>query len=208
METDWSVAAAADDPVIEMPWQDDKSALAWVDLRVNAEAQRKQMAAIPEAATSPTLAHSLALLNAPLGLLLTTKCDRWRLNEEERADLADALDAPTAAYGYGSYIDVLMAHATPMTDFLLHEEWARLTAIRCAALAAEAARMEVIVRPACSNGIWGYGITLYCYAGGMDEVHAETAWADALKQITPVLIEEAENLLVSADNAGQPGRLP
>lgn len=207
METDWSVAAAADDPVIEVPWRDDGSALAWVDLRVNAEAQRKRMAAIPEAATSPALAHSLALLNAPLGLLLTTKCDRWRMNEEERADLADALDAPATTYGYGSYIDVLMAHATPMTDFLLHEEWVRLTAMRCAALTAEAAQMEVIVRPACSNGIWGYGTTLYCYAGGMDEAHAEAAWASALTQITPVLIEAAENLLVSADDSGQPGRL-
>ena len=67
--------------------------------------------------------------------------------------------------------------------------------------------MEVIVRPACSNGIWGYGITLYCYAGGMDEAQAETAWASALKQITPVLIEAAENLLVSADDASKPGRL-
>ncbi|HEX6770466.1 MAG TPA: hypothetical protein VF126_00475 [Acidobacteriaceae bacterium] len=207
METDWSVAAGADDPVLELPWRDDESGLAWTNLQMSAEAQKERMAAIPEAVASPALADSLALLNAPQGLLLTTKCDRWLLDEEERADLADALDAPPAACGYGSYIDVLTARAIPMTDLLLHEGWARLTAMRCAAVAAEDARMELVVRPACSKGIWGYGITLYCYACGMDEAHAETAWASALKQITPVLIEEAENLLASADDANQPGRL-
>ena len=40
METDWSVAAGADDPVIEAHWSDAASGLRWLDLRVDDETQR------------------------------------------------------------------------------------------------------------------------------------------------------------------------
>ena len=205
METDWSVAAGAEDPVIETGWSDAASGLAWVDLRVEGETQRSRIAALPEAARSHAMAEALALLNAPHGLLMTTKCDRWRLSDEERAELADALDAPIAASGYGSYIDVLMAHAVPMADFLLHEEWARTTSRRCAALAVEDARLELVVRPAHRGEHWGYGLTVYCYAGGADEVHAEAAWTRAVAQVTPVLIATAESLFASPEELGGRG---
>ena len=91
METDWSVAAGAEDPMIETGWSDAVSGLAWADLRIDGETQRSRIAALPEAARSPVMADALALLNAPRGLLMTTKCDRWRLSDEERAELANAL---------------------------------------------------------------------------------------------------------------------
>ena len=199
METDWSVAAGADDPVIELGWSDAASGLAWVDLRVEAETQAKRVAAIPEA-KSPAMARALALLNAPQGLLLTTKCDRWQLSDEERAELADVLDTPLAACGCGSYIDV--AHTTPMADFLLHEEWARTTARRCAALPIEDARMELVVRPAHNDGVWGYGLTVYCYASGVDEQRAEAAWNVVIEQAIPVLIAVAETMFASPEEMG------
>ena len=207
METDWSVLAGADDPVIELPWGDNASETAWMDLRVDAEAQPARIAALPEVAASPALAKSLAMLNAPQGLLLTTKCDRWRLSHEERSELAEILDAPMPAYGYGSYIDVLMAHAKPMADFLMHEEWARLTALRCAALPGEDARMEVVVRPARCHDVWGYGVTLYCYAGGVDGASAEAGWERALEQTVPVLIAVGESLLANPDEIVSKPRL-
>src|SRR6476660_9186962 len=173
VETDWSVAAGAEDPVIETGWSDAASGLAWVDLRGDGETCRSRIAGLPEAARSPAMAEALAMLNAPRGLLMTTKCDRWRLSDEERADLADVLDAPIAASGCGSYNDVLMAHAVAMADFLLHEEWARTTSRRCAALDVAEARLELVVRPAHRGEHWGYGLTVYCYVGGADEVHAE-----------------------------------
>ena len=199
METDWSVAAGADDPMIETHWSDATTGLAWVDLRADAETQKSRIVALPEAARSPAMARALALLNAPRGVLMTTKCDRWLLSDAERAELADTLDAPELATGYGSYIDVLMAHAVPMADFLLHEEWARTTARRCAALPVDDARLEVVVRPAHKDDAGGYGLTVYCYAGGVDEARAEAVWADAIEQTVPILIATAEGMFASPE---------
>jgi hypothetical protein len=199
METDWSVAAGGDDPVIEARWSDAATGLAWVDLRVDGETQRSRIAALPEAARSPAMARALGLLNAPRGVLMTTKCDRWLLSDAERAELADALDARALACGYGSYIDVLMVYAVPMADFLLHEEWARTLARRCAALPIDDARLEVVVRPAHKDDVWGYGLTVYCYAGGVDEPRAEAVWADAIEQTVPILIATAEAMFASPE---------
>ena len=202
METDWSVAAGADDPVIETRWSDAASALGWVDLRVEGEEQRRRISTLPEAARSPAMMDALLLLNAPRGLLMTTKCDRWQMDEAERAELADALDVAPAACGYGSYIDVLMAHPVPMADFLLHEEWARTTARRCAALAVDDARLDIVVRPAHHGDVWGYGLTVYCYAGGANDVRAEVAWTAAIAATIPVLIATAESLFASPEELG------
>ena len=199
METDWSVAAGADDPMIETHWSDATTGLAWVDLRADAETQKSRIVALPETARSPAMARALALLNAPRGVLMTTKCDRWLLSDAERAELADTLDAPELATGYGSYIDVLMAHAVPMADFLLHEEWARTAARRCAALPVDDARLEVVGRPAHKDDAWGYGLTVYCYAGGVDEARAEAVWADAIEQTVPILIATAEGMFASPE---------
>jgi hypothetical protein len=202
VETDWSVAAGADDPVIETGWSDAASGSGWVDLRVDGEMQRNRMAALAESARSPAMAQALMLLNAPRGLLMTTKCDGWRLSHEERMELAQALDAPLGVSGYGSYIDVLMAHAPPMADFLLHEEWARSTARRCAALAIEDAQLEVVVRAAHRDETWGYGLTVYCYACGGDERRAEAAWSRAINATVPVVIATAESLFASPEDLG------
>ena len=199
METDWSVAAGADDPVIETGWSDAASALGWVDLRVDEEEQRRLIRTLPEAARSPAMADALLLLNAPRGMLITTKCDRWQMDDVERTDLADALDAPRVPYGCGSYIDVLMAHAVPMADFLLHEEWARTTARRCSALPLDDARLDIVVRPAHQGDAWGYGLTVYCYAGGADEMRAEVAWTAAIAATIPVLVATADSLFASPE---------
>lgn len=199
MESDWSVAAGADDPVIEAPWSDVTSGLAWMDLRVDAELQRERIMVLSEVAAAPALARALMRLNALSGLLLTAKCDRWPMSEAELMELADILDAPSAACGYGSYIDVLMAHSVPMSDFLLHEEWARMAARRCAALDESGARTEMVVRPAHKDRHWGFGISVYCYAGGLDKTAAEATWSKTLEQIIPIVIVAAEALLPSPD---------
>lgn len=202
MESDWSVAAGADDPVIETHWSDAASGLAWIDLRVDEELQRSRIAALPEATALPAMARVLALLNAPRCLLMTTKCDRWPLSEAELAELAEALDASPAVCGFGSYIDVLMVHAIPMADFLLHEEWARTAARRCAALNVPDGRVEMVVRPGRKDGIWGFGMSVYCYACGSDEAAAGTSWAETLEQTIAIVIAAAEGLFVSPEELG------
>jgi len=203
MESDWSVAAAAADPVIEVAWEDAASGLAWSDLCIADPAeQQRRIAALAEAASSPVMTRALTLLNAPRGLLLTTKCDRWPMDEDELAEHANLLDAPATPYGYGSYIDILMAHPLPMSDFLLHEEWARLASRRAAALPIESARMEVVVRPARQTDTWGFGLSIYCYGAGADPAAAEAAWAAALDAVIPVLVRSAGELVPAANDFG------
>lgn len=95
-----------------------------------------------------------------------------------------------------------MAHPVPMADFLLHEEWARTTARRCAALAVDDARLDIVVRPAHHGDVWGYGLTVYCYAGGANDVRAEVAWTAAIAATIPVLIATAESLFASPEELG------
>lgn len=194
METDWSVAAAADDPAIEAEWSDAGSGLRFADLRVDAAEQERRIAALPETAAAPALGRALALLNAPGGVLMTTKCDRWAMDTDELAEMADLLDAPAAAYGVATYIDVLMAHQVPMSDFLLHEEWARTTARRAAALDLENTRLDIVVRPARREGAWGFGLTVYCYGVGEDANQAGAAWSEALERTVPLLIRAGESM--------------
>jgi hypothetical protein len=198
VETDWSVAAAADDPAIEAEWSDGASGLRFVDLRVDAAEQERRIAGLPEAAAAPALSRALALLNAPGGLLMTTKCDRWTMDADELAEMAGLLDAPVAANGVASYIDVLMAHEVPMSDFLLHEEWARTAARRAAALELENARLDLVVRPARREGTWGFGVTVYCYGVGEDAEEADAAWSEALEQTVPVLVRAGESMFAKA----------
>lgn len=203
METDWNVEAAGNDPLIEVPWQDETSGLRYCDLRVSADEQAARIASLPEAVASSALAGALRLLNAPDGLLMTSKCDRWALDDEERAELADAIDAETAASGWGSYMDVLMVHAVPRADFLLHEEWARATAMRCAALDQPAARLDVVVRPSQVHGEWGYGLSLYVYAAGDSALAAERAWAAVLEACVPVLCAAAEATMMPPEQGAK-----
>jgi hypothetical protein len=95
-----------------------------------------------------------------------------------------------------------MAHAIPMADFLLHEEWVRTAARRCAGLDLPDGRVEMAVRPARKDGIWGFGMSVYCYASGGGEAAAGTAWAEALEQTIPIVIASAEELFVSPEELG------
>ena len=53
------------------------------------------------------------------------------------------------------------------------------------------------MRPARKDHVWGYGLTVYCYAGGVDKVRAEAVWADAIEQSAPILIATAEAMFAS-----------
>ncbi len=203
METDWSVAAGGDDPLIVVPWKDEAGRVRFVDLRQPRDLQSASLSQLPEASTSPSLWRLLTLLNDSGGVLMTSKCDRWQMDDEERRELSDVLDAPVAPAGVASYVDVLMTHPMPMADFLLHEEWVRATALGCAALEHPAARLDLIVRPAQLDGHWGYGVSMYVYAVGANVAQAEAAWSAALDGCAPILRAAAEATM--ADPAQEPG---
>jgi hypothetical protein len=60
----------------------------------------------------------------------------------------------------------------------------------------------MVVRPAHKDGIWGFGISVYCYACAADEAAAGIAWAEALEGTVPVVIGAAEVLFVSPEELG------
>lgn len=199
METDWGVAAAAEDPLIDLPWLDSATGIRFQDLRFGKEEQLARIKALSEVAGAPALATALLQLNDVNGVLATSKCDRWTMDETELAELALVLDATVEQHGCASYIDVLLTHPLPMADFLLHEEWARTTAIRCAALAHPAARLDLVIRPARMHGAWGYGLSMYIYAAASEQQQAATAWADALEDCIPILRAAAEGTMAAPE---------
>src|SRR5580704_6933482 len=76
MEADWSVALAADDPVIAVPWASsagDTRKCHFVDLRLG----EHLIDEIEEARSRPALRSALLLLNSGESQLWTAKCDAW-----------------------------------------------------------------------------------------------------------------------------------
>ena len=72
MEADWSVALAADDPVITVPWAasgDDTRKCRFVDLRLGGHLIDE----IEEARAKPALRSALLLLNAATSPLMDSK---------------------------------------------------------------------------------------------------------------------------------------
>jgi hypothetical protein len=59
-----------------------------------------------------------------------------------------------------------------------------------------------VVRPAHHGDAWGFGLTVYCYAGGADEMLAEAAWSAAIAATIPVLVATAESLFASPEELG------
>jgi hypothetical protein len=206
METDWGVAAGGEDPVIELPWQDAATTRHFEDLRVSRPEQEARIASLPEVAGAPALAVALVEWNAPRGLLMTSKCDLWSMDAEELATLAEVLDMPVQQHGFACYIDVLLVREVPRADFLLHEEWARGAAVVCAALPHPEARLDLVIRPSRVEEVWGYGVSVYLFAGGADMPQAKRAWAAALTGCVPLIRAAAEATMAPPESLS-PGSL-
>ena len=191
MESDWTVACAADDPEVVIPWAGKDPSLQFIDLRQSPEALHE----IPEAAEYPCVAAALRRWNQPDSGLLTAKCDVWSYP----AKLFDADDLPEFAYARGSYIDLVPLDAATFGDFAAFErqlrawtkvsrsidlpdcraEWTLRPARVFSSLAALAANDSPRDGFATSLYIWGYGDT--------PEI-AAIAWDAAVRAlIDPVL---------------------
>jgi hypothetical protein len=192
MEADWSVALAADDPVIIVPWaasEGDDRKCRFVDLRRSGHLIEE----IEEARVRPALRSALLLLNGTASPLWTAKCDAWTSSADEGAEPFDAyeMDATPGetAFGAGSYIDLLPREAALLSSFERHEHWLRMVTRALREIPARAARVELVLRRAEVEATRGFGVTWFVEGCGLNENHAGERWSEALNLALPAIME-------------------
>ena len=114
METDWSVACGADDPIVVVPWSDENESIRYIDLR-DASGRVNEIA---EAVEYPSLAAALRRWNLREASVFTAKCDVWHY----AADDFDAEDLPGFSYAHASYIDLLARDPAIYASFAASEQ--------------------------------------------------------------------------------------
>lgn len=189
MESDWSVACAADDPWIVVPWSgvtETDPSLRYFDLRAEPERIRD----IPDAARNPTLADALSAWNASPSLF-TAKCDVWHYWQS----LFDAFDLAGYAAAHASYVDLVPLEPALYSHFAAMEERLRRGSRQAEALPTPDTRCEWTLRrariqdAACTDTPRdGFACTLYVWGYGADEQAAQQACGLGLRTlIAPVL---------------------
>ncbi|MGC1781721.1 MAG: hypothetical protein WA708_04310 [Acidobacteriaceae bacterium] len=192
MESDWTVACGADDPMVVVPWRNAHNSLRYLDLRVVPEAINH----VPEARQYPCVAAALRRWNQLDGPLSTVKCDVWNY----RSDLFDAEDLPGFAHAQGSYIDLLPSERELFCNFSHCEKLLRASSEMAQGIALPAARCEWTLRPAriflaaennlslLDSHVDGFAITLYVWGYGASREAAEDAWSSTISAlIDPVI---------------------
>jgi hypothetical protein len=192
MEADWSVALAADDPVITVPWQasgEDPGKCRFVDLRLHSHLIDE----IEEAKERPPLRTALLLLNGGLSPFWTAKCDAWA----HGADAGDALydryemdaEPGETAFGAGSYIDLLARDSALFSCFERQERWLRVVTERLRVTPARAVRVELVLRPAEVEAVPGFAVTWFVEGCDATAHRAGQRWGKALDLALAVLME-------------------
>jgi hypothetical protein len=183
MEADWTVALAAGDPVITVPWAasgDDIRKSRFVDLRLGAHLIDK----IEEARAKPPLRSALLLLNAATSPLWTAKCDAWSSSADEGAEPLDpyemAAESGDTAFGAGSYVDLLARDVSFLTSFERQERWIRAITEVLRSTPASAARVELVLRRAAVEEASGFAVTWFVEGCGSTAQRAGERWAQAL----------------------------
>jgi hypothetical protein len=183
MEADWTVALAAGDPVITVPWaasDDDIGKCRFVDLRLGAD----RINEIEEARAKPPLRSALLLVNAATSPLWTAKCDIWTSSVEEGAEPFDAYEMAAesgdTAFGAGSYVDLLARDASFLASFERQGRWIRAVTELLRSTPASAARVELVLRRAEVEGALGFAVTWFVEGCGSTAQDAEQAWGKAL----------------------------
>ncbi len=179
MEADWSVALAADDPVIAVPWA------AFVDLRLNQDFVDE----ILETKSNPPLRSALLVLNSTESLLWTAKCDAWTTCDEPYDPYEMEAEPGETAFGAGSYIDLLARDLETRESFALQEHWVRWVTGRLREVTASAARVDLVMRHAHVEGRSGFGVSWFVEGCGPSAERAEQRWANALSLALAVIMQ-------------------
>jgi len=192
MEADWSVALAADDPVITVPWAssaDDTRKCQFIDLRLG----EHLIDEIEEARARPALRSALLLLNSAKSQLWTAKCDAWSSSAAEGGEPFDSYEMDgepgETGFGAGCYVDLLPRDFALLSSFEGQERWIRVTTKALRVIPANAARVELVLRHAQVEGTKGFGVTWFVEGCGATAPRAAEAWAGALNLALPVIMD-------------------
>jgi hypothetical protein len=192
MEADWTVALAAGDPVITVPWAasgDDLRKYRFVDLRLGQELIDE----IEEARSKPPLRSALLLLNGTSSPLWTAKCDAWTSSVEDGDEPFDpyemAAESGEIAFGAGSYVDLLARDVAFLASFERHERWIRGVTQMLRSTAVTASRVELVLRRAETEAASGFAVTWFVEGCGSTAQRAEKSWARALDLALPAVMD-------------------
>ncbi len=194
--------------MIVVPWSDPEGTAHFVDLR----AEPFDIAEIPEAEDHPALRRALRSLNASGSGFFTSKCDAWALSPELGGDKLEALRLDLdlldeeAAFGFGSYIDVLWRERSVFAS--AHQASGRLDRLvrRAARLPHPESALETALRPAViadrgdaenqppRYALEGFAFTLYVTAVAADPETAGKRWEAALEAVVDLLREREQAL--------------
>lgn len=195
MDADWSVACAAGDPMIVIPWNDEHESERYIDLRAEPEGLQQ----IPAASQYPALAAALRSWNRPGSPVFTAKCDVWNY----AADAFDSEDLPGFEYAHACYIDLLAADAAAFASFDAGEQALRAWTTRARAIEMPTARCEWTLRPAiiqAGKELAGFATTLYVWGYGETPASAAVAWSAALLALVAPVQEEIPHRARSSEH--------
>jgi hypothetical protein len=192
MEADWTVALAADDPVITVPWSasgDHIRKCRFVDLRHGTHLIDE----IEEAREKPPLRSALLLMNAASSPLWTAKCDAWTSSADDAAEPFDpyemGAESGDTAFGAGSYVDLLARDVSFRVSFERQERWIRAVTDVLRSIPARAVRVELVLRHANVDGASGFAVTWFVEGCGSTAQSAGQRWTRALDLALPVLTD-------------------
>lgn len=178
MDSDWTVACAADDPVVVVPWANQDGSLRFVDLRSNLHV----IDAVDEARKFPALAAALRRWNSANGPMFTVKCDVWNYP----ARLFDAFDQGGFAHAHASYVDLVSTDWNLFRAFPSCEKLLQRGSATAHTIDTPSARCEWVLRPAQifsqdpKDVLHGFAVSLYVWGYGETSELAEAVWSSAL----------------------------
>jgi len=184
MDADFSIELGREDPVLDFPWTDPASKLAYVDVKRCPEL----MASIEEAEEFPELGEFLRVMNSARSMVETAKCDAWATTE-----LSLEEDVYDASHKFASYVDVVFSEIDMRQSFVLHEQFARKLVELLRRVPDTPSAAEVCVRRCYfgeDSGVRdGFYCTLNVSGYGNNDANARQNWGVGLKLIRNAILQ-------------------
>jgi len=184
MDADFSIELGREDPVLDFPWTDPASKLAYVDVKRCPEL----MASIEEAEEFPELGEFLRVMNSARSMVETAKCDAWATTE-----LSVEEDVYDASHKFASYVDVVFSEIDMRQSFVLHEQFARKLVELLRRVPDTPSAAEVCVRRCYfgeDSGVRdGFYCTLNVSGYGNNDANARQNWGVGLKLIRNAILQ-------------------